>query len=91
MNEHQVAIGESTCAAKLYAAPVGANGGKALLEASELSQIALERTKTAREAIQLMGDLAMQYGYYSADWSTDKYGPAHAMVRINTTCFLLLI
>lgn len=31
MNEHQVAIGESTCAAKLYAAPIGF-GGKALLE-----------------------------------------------------------
>ena len=84
MNEFQVSIGESTCAAKLYAAPVGydANGvkvvdgtgdaegvGKALLDISELSQIALERCKTAREAVLLMGELAMQYGYYSADWS----------------------
>jgi dipeptidase len=79
MNEHQVAIGESTCAAKLYAAPVGSAGGKALLEASELSQIALERAASAREAIQVMGDLATQYGFYSADWDVSKYGPAHAL------------
>ena len=53
--EHQVAIGESTCAAKQWAAPLGVSEhGKALLEASELSQIALERAKTAREAIQIM-------------------------------------
>ncbi|RYY71572.1 hypothetical protein EON63_21605 [archaeon] len=31
MNEHQVAIGESTCASKLWAAPVIA-GGKARIE-----------------------------------------------------------
>lgn len=78
MNEHQVAIGESTCAARLFAAPVSA-GGKALLEASELTQIALERSKTAREAIQIMGDLAQKYGYYSAEWNTNKYGEAYAM------------
>jgi dipeptidase len=68
MNEHQVAIGESTCASKLWAAPVGSGGGNALLEASELSQIALERTTTARDAIRMMGDLATTYGFYSAEW-----------------------
>ncbi len=78
MNEHQVAIGESTCAAKLYAAPVSA-GGKALLEVSELSQIALERSRTAREAILTMGELAERYGYYSAEWNTGKFGEAYAM------------
>lgn len=74
MNENNVAIGESTCAAKLWAAPVSA-GGKALLEVSEMSQIALERAKTAREAIQVMGDLAVKYGFYSAEWNVDNpYG-----------------
>lgn len=78
MNEHQVAIGESTCAAKLFAAPVS-DGGKALLEISELSQIALERARTAKEAILVMGDLAEKYGYYSAEWNIHKYGESYAM------------
>lgn len=68
MNEFQVAIGESTCAAKLWAAPVTA-GGHALLEARELTKLALERSKTAREAVLLMGSLAEKYGFYAADWS----------------------
>ena len=70
MNEHQVAIGESTCAAKLTAEPIIV-GGKALLEAAELSQIALERSRTSREAIMCMGELATQYGFYSAAWVSD--------------------
>jgi len=78
MNEHQVAIGESTCSAKFFAAPVSA-GGKALLEVSELSQIALERSKTAREAILTMGELAEKYGYYSAEWNVGKYGKDFAL------------
>jgi hypothetical protein len=73
MNEHGVAMGESTCAARLTAKPVSA-GGFALLEVSELSQIALERSKTAREAILTMGQLAEQYGYYSAEWEESPFG-----------------
>ena len=72
MNEHQVAIGESTCPARLWAAPMGSGGGKALLEISELSQIALERCKTARESIQMMGDLAVKYGFYSGEWDPNN-------------------
>jgi dipeptidase len=67
----QVTIGESTCAAKFIAAPAGpTGGGKALLEASELSQIGLERGKTAREVIQIMGELAVKYGFYSSEWDS---------------------
>lgn len=43
-----------------------------------MSQIALERAKTAREAILIMGSLAMKYGYYSADW-TSSLGVAYMM------------
>lgn len=81
MNEHQVSIGESTCAAKLFAAPLGHSSkpsdptyplGKALLEMSELTQLGLERGKTAREAIEVMGALAEKYGFYGADWSIEE-------------------
>jgi len=68
MNEHQLAIGESTCAAKLWAAPVTA-GGKARIEVREMSQIALERCQTAKCAVSLMGEFAEKLGFYAADWS----------------------
>jgi hypothetical protein len=38
MNEHQVAIGESTCAAKFYGIPVTA-GGKAQIEVAEMTKV----------------------------------------------------
>lgn len=63
MNEHQVAFGEGTCGCLFGAKPVN-KGGKALLSIDTLSQIGLERAKTAREAVQLMGNLAVQYGFY---------------------------
>jgi dipeptidase len=47
LNEHQVAIGESTCSGRFWTKPVS-QGGEALLEISELSSIALERCDTAR-------------------------------------------
>jgi dipeptidase len=70
MNEHGVGIGESTCSAK-----IAANGCKylgqrekeqncALMSINELSRIGLERCKTARCAVKVMGDLAMQFGFY---------------------------
>lgn len=68
MNEHQLAMGESTCASKLYAFPPS-HGGKARIEVSEMSRIALERTKTAQDAIKLMGKLAVELGFYAADFS----------------------
>ena len=60
MNEHQLAIGETTW------------GGRAELETGEgidygsLIYIALERCKTAREAIKCMTDLVAEYGYASS-------------------------
>ena len=60
MNEHQLAIGETTW------------GGRPELESGEgidygsLIYIALERCKTAREAIKCMTDLVAEYGYASS-------------------------
>jgi len=68
INEHQLIMGESTCAAKLWATPKS-QGGAAQIEVRELSRVALERTKTARDAIALMGATAEELGFYSADWS----------------------
>lgn len=68
-NEHQVAIGESTCSGRFWTKPRGVEGGgKALMEIGELSSIALERCMTARCAIETMGGLAEEYGYYGAEW-----------------------
>ncbi len=61
INEHQLAIGECTCSAKVYAQP---KPGECIFDVSALSKVALERCTTAREAIELMGALAVEYGYY---------------------------
>eukprot|EP00606_Chrysophyceae_sp_TOSAG23-5_P000182 GSChrysophyteH2.ASY1.ANO1.254.1 assembled CDS len=73
MNEHQVGISESTCSA-VYAANGKHNGGKALLSVNALSQIAMERASTAREAVQIMGDLSEEYGFYGASASFEGGG-----------------
>ena len=79
MNEKQVSIGESTCGAKITALPVS-KGGKALLEAGELSRIALERCSTAKCAVQLMGELAERYGYNDAGESLMVIDPQEAFI-----------
>jgi len=73
MNEHQVGISESTCSA-VYASKSIANGGKALFSINALSQIAMERATTAREAVQIMGDLSQTYGFYGASASFEGGG-----------------
>jgi len=61
MNEMQLAIGETTTTGKRELMnPEG------LFLIEELERIALQRCTTAREAIQLMGKLAEQYGYGDA-------------------------
>jgi len=67
INEHQVAMGESTCSGKLYAFPRFA-GGRALFDMTALTRIALERCKTARCAIVTIGSLAEEHGFYGEDW-----------------------
>eukprot|EP00420_Gonyaulax_spinifera_P024276 CAMPEP_0197902330 /NCGR_PEP_ID=MMETSP1439-20131203/53177_1 /TAXON_ID=66791 /ORGANISM="Gonyaulax spinifera, Strain CCMP409" /LENGTH=578 /DNA_ID=CAMNT_0043523345 /DNA_START=49 /DNA_END=1785 /DNA_ORIENTATION=- len=74
MNEHKLAFGESTCSARITAASL-AHNGTALFSNKELSKIALERCKTARCAIKLMGTLAVEMGgFYGEDTGVDAGG-----------------
>ena len=61
MNEHNLMIGECTCGAKVHPNP---KHNVRIFYSSELSRVALERCKTAREAIDLIAELIYQYGYY---------------------------
>jgi len=65
INDVQLTIGESTCSARYGALAVG-NGGEALMSINELSRIAMERCNSSRIAVQMMGDLAVKYGFYGA-------------------------
>lgn len=58
-NEHQLVFGETT----IVGAPETANSEEAIMTIEQLEVFALQRTKTAREAIKLMGELAEEYGY----------------------------
>ncbi len=60
INEHQVALGETT-----YGGREELVDSTAILDYGSLMYITLQRAKTAREAIRIMGDLVAEYGYKS--------------------------
>jgi dipeptidase len=62
MNEHQVAIGETTYGGR---SELGSQSG-AIMDYGSLMFIALQRSKTAREAIKVIAELMDNYGYYSS-------------------------
>lgn len=62
MNEHQLAIGESTWGGREELADTT---GQSVIDYGSLIYITLERAKTAREAIDIMTDLVSKYGYAS--------------------------
>lgn len=62
MNEHQVCIGESTWGGREELADTT---GNSVMDYGSLIYVALERSKTAREAIDVMADLVSKYGYAS--------------------------
>ena len=61
MNEHQVVIGETT-----YGGRPELVDTTATIDYGSLMFIAMERSKSAREAIRVIGDLVKEYGYYSS-------------------------
>lgn len=70
MNEHQVAIGETTWGGREELKdPAG------IMDYGSLMYIALQRAKSAREAIKVMTDLVAEYGYYSTGESMSIADP----------------
>ena len=61
MNEHQLIIAETT-----YGGRPELEDPKGIMDYGSLIYVALERAKTAREAIAIIVDLANTYGYYSS-------------------------
>jgi len=61
INEHQVAIGETTWGGRREL-----HDPEAIVDYGSLMYLALARSKTAREAIEVMTSLVAEYGYYSS-------------------------
>ncbi len=61
MNEYQVVIGETTFGGREELV-----NSKGIIDYGSLMYIALQRSKTAREAIKIMTELVEEYGYYSS-------------------------
>ncbi len=71
MNEHQVSIGETTYGGRHELA----EGHSGIIDYGSLMWLALQRAKSAREAIKVISELVDEYGYYSEGESfsiTDK-------------------
>ncbi len=75
MNEHQVAIGETT-----YGGRPELVDPKGIIDYGCLIYITLQRAKTAREAIKVMTDLVAEYGYASSGESFSICDPNEAWI-----------
>jgi len=82
LNEHGLSFGESTCGAvfgtcgkgSTIGCEPGRKVGEALMSIDTLTYIASERCRTAREAVELMGELASKYGFYGPPDSFEGSG-----------------
>ena len=75
INEYQVTIGETTCGGREEMIdPQG------IIDYGSLIHIALQRSKTAREAIKVMTTLAQAYGYCSSGESFTICDPNEAWI-----------
>ncbi len=75
MNEHQVAIGETT-----YGGRSELRDSTAIMDYGSLMVVALQRSKSAREAITIMGDLVKEYGYHSSGESFSIADPEEVWI-----------
>ncbi len=76
MNEHQVGIGETTYGGR---EELGSQSG-AIMDYGSMMYIALQRSKTAREAIKVMTSLVAEYGYVSSGESISVSDPDEAWI-----------
>uniref|UniRef100_A0A7S2KA99 Dipeptidase n=1 Tax=Zooxanthella nutricula TaxID=1333877 RepID=A0A7S2KA99_9DINO len=78
-NEKGLSIGESTCTSMTVGWPADKDKPYGYNRAGieELSKIAMERCETARCAVQTMGDIAVDLGFFSSD-SGDPAKPAYS-------------
>ncbi len=95
INEWQVAIAETTFGGReeLWEGEWRTDGEKCIMDYGSLIYIALQRSKTAREAIKVMTSLAEKYGYNSEGetfsicdpqeaWIMEMIGPVWVALRI---------
>jgi dipeptidase len=75
MNEYQVAIGETT-----FGGREELHDTTAIMDYGNMMYLALQRAKTAREAIKIMTDLVAEYGYYSEGESISIIDPNEAWI-----------
>jgi dipeptidase len=73
INEHQVAIGEST-----FTGRKELHGPSGILDYGSLMYIALERARTAREAVAVITGLVAEHGYASTGESISISDPTEA-------------
>ena len=73
MNEHQVAIGEST-----FTGREELESAKGLIDCETLTRLMLERARTAREAIRLGGALIEEYGWIDTGEALTVTDPGEA-------------
>jgi len=75
MNEFQLAIGETT-----YGGRSELKDPNAIMDYGSLIYIALQRAKSAREAIKVIAELMAEYGYYSSGESFSIADPDEAWI-----------
>lgn len=75
INEKQVAWGETT-----FGGDRALRNPSGWFDVTNLSMLAMERASTAREAIQVMGDLAVKYGYKDGGESVSLCDPNEAWI-----------